>query len=121
MCVHAMDSRSPATDNKTSGPTTPPESIFCHGVVINGSLHRDTVIRHDPVSGRVSLTPFSRETHSTTIYDGAAIILPVDRRDIALPSSIPSATFTDTLSSLLPYIPHCSEDERCIIRLIPLS
>lgn len=78
------------------------KSVLCQVILSGGRIYRNSVLCYDDDSWDV--IPFSIEVHSTTMFNGIAVILPAGYEH-SLPSAIRSSDcgeFIKTVSRNLP-------------------
>ncbi len=72
-------------------------SVVCQAAVESGKVSYNPIVRQDGTE--VSVSPFGRETHSTTAFNGVAVIVPCDFSG-CLPRSFSSAGCRESLEEL---------------------
>lgn len=93
---------------------TEDSAVLCQAVVESGKVSYNAIVRRSS-DGTVSVSQFGRETHSTSAFNGVAIIAPRNY-SMPLPASFQSARCREKLEELAKSIP---ESEAPAVLLVP--
>lgn len=97
-------------------------STLCHAAVVNGEVHRNVIVSYDSIDccRELSLRPFEGEVHSTDVFNGAILILPVGADFDISSVHITASGFSNILSGIASELPVVHDGEASRLLFLPL-